>query len=35
VSAEPQKAEAQAETISMVKVMVQCETMRFEFAGAA
>jgi len=33
VSAEPQKAEAQAETISMVKVMIQCEAMSFAYAA--
>jgi hypothetical protein len=35
VSAEPQKGEASAETISMVKVMIQCEAMRFEYKADA
>jgi phage tail-like protein len=33
VSAEPQKSESSGETISMVKVMVQCEKMSFEYAA--
>ncbi len=35
VSAEPQKSEASAETISLVKVMIQCESMSFEYAQEA
>jgi phage tail-like protein len=33
VSAEPQKADAAAETFSMVKVMIQCEKMAFSYTG--
>jgi phage tail-like protein len=34
VSAEPQKSEASAETIAIVKVMIQCERMEFTYSAA-
>ena len=33
VSAEPQKSEASAETLAMVKVVIQCESMRFTYGS--
>jgi phage tail-like protein len=33
VSAEPQKSEASAESIAMVKVAIQCESMRFTYGS--